>query len=272
MNASSPAPGPTRSVKSPLLSRWLTRERQDLDPWLAAMNGIALTFLLTAVAGAGAAKTSPPPPLLPAPAAETIDSVAMELPAPPTAAASAPAETPLPPEAAESAENEPVPEILEVPPWRELPEMIEAVEVVEPVPPAPVPRPPRATRPSTPQPPAPSAKPNASPRSSGAATAPRSATGSVSGGGNGSAARSGPPGRGTTPQPPYPAFARRDRLQGNVVVRISVVNGAVSDVRVISGSGSAALDAYAVSHVRKRWKWPAGTTSTFTQPFRFVLR
>jgi TonB family protein len=51
-----------------------------------------------------------------------------------------------------------------------------------------------------------------------------------------------------------------------------VENGAVGSVRVVSSSGSTSLDEYALSHVQRRWKWPAGTSQTFTQPFRFVLK
>jgi TonB family protein len=57
-----------------------------------------------------------------------------------------------------------------------------------------------------------------------------------------------------------------------VVVSISVNDGAVTAVRIVSSSGFPSLDQYAVSHVQRRWKWSAGTTRTFTQPFRFVLK
>jgi protein TonB len=52
----------------------------------------------------------------------------------------------------------------------------------------------------------------------------------------------------------------------------TVTNGVVTSVDVVSSSGSGALDTYAVGHVRKRWKWPAGTTASYTQPFRFILK
>ena len=78
-------------------------------------------------------------------------------------------------------------------------------------------------------------------------------------------------GRGTTPDPAYPAQARRDRIQGTVTISISVVNGGVTSVRVLKSSGSALLDETTLSHVQRRWKWPAGTTQTFTRPITYRL-
>ena len=268
------------SVTSPLLRRWLARGNRTLDPWLAAVNGLALAFFIVALSGAGNGKAVARPEILPSVISmDRPESVTIELAAPPaptaaaaSSAASAPAEEPPP---VPQGPNEAVPDI---PLWREAPEMIDPVPVIEPDRPLP-PRPPvlpEVKRNPSPRPAAPAARPSPAPRpavSPARASASVTLSGPGGAGGLGPAAKPGPgSGRGNTPQPPYPAFARRDRLQGTVVVSISVGNGTVSSVRVVTSSGSSALDAYAVRHVEKRWKWPPGTTTTYTQPFRFVLK
>ncbi|MES2468845.1 MAG: TonB family protein [Verrucomicrobiota bacterium] len=247
---------------SPLIRAMLNRGRGDLDPWLAGMNGLALAFLVTAL-GVGTPEAdasrllTEPDPTLPD---NSTNSMVVELAAPPEVSAEArvPPETPSPGQVMTLPMNLATPPPAQI--WRELPELIDPVEVREPGR-RPEPRPgPAAARPN-PDPlrrtavvPAPAGSPAGSQNE---VAAPASAIGG---------------GRGSNPQPPYPAFARRDRLQGTVIVSITVKNGAVGSVRVVSSSGSTSLDEYAVSHVQRRWKWPAGTSQTFTQPFRFVLK
>ncbi len=266
MDASEPAAAlPLRHPVSPLIRAMLIRGRRDLDSWLAGMNGLALAFLLTASGAvtheAGASRLLTQSET--SPADEARNSMVVELAAPPEVSGEqvVPPETPPPEPVATPPMNLPAPSGAEI--WRDLPELIDPVVVREPVrPPEPRPTPAAASRPN----------PN-SPRRPAVVPAPAPA-GSAAGSQNGVPApvRAIGGGRGSNPQPPYPAFARRDRLQGTVLVSITVENGAVRSVRVVSSSGSSALDQYAVSHVQRRWKWPAGTSQTFTQPFRFVLK
>lgn len=263
MDALKPAAAsPIRQPVSPLIRAILNRGRGDLDPWLAGMNGLALAFLVTAL-GVGTPEAdasrllTEPEPTLPD---NATNSMVVELAAPPEFSAEPmiPPETPSPGQVMTPPMNLPTPPPAQI--WRELPELIDPVVVREPGR-RPEPRPaPAAARPNPdpPRRPAVVPAPAGSPAGSqNGVAAPASAIGG---------------GRGSNPQPPYPAFARRDRLQGTVVVSITVKNGAVGSVRVVSSSGSTSLDDYAVSHVQRRWRWPAGTSQTFTQPFRFVLK
>ena len=264
MDALKPAAAlPIRQPMSPLIRAMLNRGRGDLDPWLAGMNGLALAFLVTAL-GVGTPEADASR-LLTEPEATLPDnstnSMVVELAAPPEVSA----EPMIPPEMPSPGQVMTPPMSLPTPPpaqiWRELPELIDPVVVREPVR-RPEPRPAAAA----------AARPNPdSPRRPAVVPAP---AGSPAGSQSGVAApaSAGGGGRGSNPQPPYPAFARRDRLQGTVVVSITVENGAVGSVRVVGSSGSTSLDEYAVSHVQRRWKWPVGTSQTFTQPFRFVLK
>ncbi len=265
------SPGESRHL-SPLRRAMFGEGRQDLDAWLAGMNAVALSFLLVA-SGAllptAVASWSQPSltPLVP-----QEEAMAVEMAVEPGPAAAEPAAAELESAVAEPEEPLDLPPPAEPVPYRELPELIDAVAVVEPVPAVrEAPRPAREAAPPAPRTPRRSASGSeaaTSARASGGAGVPGGEPGSSgTGAGAGNSA-----GRGTTPQPPYPAFARRDKLQGTVVVSISVNDGAVTGVRLISSSGSAALDRYAISHVQRRWKWPAGTTRLFTQPFRFVLQ
>jgi protein TonB len=253
---------PIRQPVSPLIRAMLNRGRGDLDPWLAGMNGLALAFLVTAL-GVGTPEAdasrllTEPERTLPD---SSTNSMVVELAAPPEVSAEPiiPPETPSPGQVMTPPVNLPTPPPAQI--WRELPELIDPVVVREPV------------RRPEPRSAPPAARPNPDlPRRPAGVPAP---AGSPAGSQNGVAApaSAGGGGRGSNPQPPYPAFARRDRLQGTVVVSIMVENGAVGSVRVVSSSGSTSLDEYALSHVQRRWKWPAGTSQTFTQPFRFVLK
>lgn len=89
-------------------------------------------------------------------------------------------------------------------------------------------------------------------------------------GGSGTA---GSGGKGKFPQPSYPDFARSSGMQGTVRLSISVgPSGAVESVSVIGSTGFSALDEYAASHVRRNWRWPAGTAHRYTLPLTFRLR
>ena len=79
-------------------------------------------------------------------------------------------------------------------------------------------------------------------------------------------------------QPDYPRTARRDKVEGRVMLDVQISSrGRVGSVRVISSSGSPVLDSTAISAV-KRWSFaPAQkdgkpVSSQVHVPFRFSLR
>ena len=257
-----------RRPASPLIRAMLDRGCRDLDPWLAGMNGLALAFLMTALCAAtpGADASYLTPEAGRDQSEAPLPSIMVELAVPPGVVGEEAAVPPPPPaeppadQTVTDTANWPPPPATEV--WRELPAMIDPVAVTEPGRrPAPQPALAESFRPAS----GGSRRPVPAPAKTGspaAGLAGPAAPSTVAGGG----------GRGANPQPPYPAFARRDRLQGTVIVSIAVKNGAVASVRVLNSSGSAALDQYAVNHVQRRWKWPVTISQTFTQPFRFVLK
>lgn len=82
-----------------------------------------------------------------------------------------------------------------------------------------------------------------------------------------------PPPQPITPSPPYPDFAKAQKMEGTM--RLSLVvgpNGAIEGTKVISSSGFTALDTYAVDWVHKNWRFPASSTNkTYTLPLTFRL-
>jgi len=101
---------------------------------------------------------------------------------------------------------------------------------------------------------------------------PNATPGAIGGtaGGTGTARGSG---KGKFPAPPYPSFARSGGMQGTVRLSISVgATGAVEGVNVVSSTGYSALDSYAVSWVRRNWRWGGGSANRYTLPLTFRLR
>lgn len=166
-----------------------------------------------------------------------------------------------------------IPEAIETPPENlDLPEIAEAMtmEDIFAVPTAPKIE--DALRPIDPvkrqTPPAPSRPRSAPVASSGGTRSNTTQAGAA--GGRGTA---GSGGKGKFPQPSYPSFARSAGMQGTVRLSISVgPSGAVDGVSVIGSTGFSALDEYAASHVRRNWRWPAGTPHRYTLPLTFRLR
>lgn len=217
-----------------------------------------------------------PDPIVPEPAIEPITEPVVEQEIPPE-----PEPEPLP-----EPEPEPIPEpaAAEPPPVAE-PEFVEPVKPPEP--PAPVqetPKPPPPAPKPKPQPPAPKPKPPVA-RST---PAPRPAARPAAvAGGTGPATSTGtnPRGQGNPnfapsdlvvgnknfPRPPYPAEARRQRLEGAVTFNIRVSGGKVTGVTVVRSSGHAVLDSSASRFIRANWKFPAGVTRTFTQRLQFGI-
>lgn len=63
-----------------------------------------------------------------------------------------------------------------------------------------------------------------------------------------------------TPQPPYPPSLRRQRLQGEVYIRIIITpQGIPESVEILRSSGHAELDAAARQHILKHWKFLPAT-------------
>jgi protein TonB len=116
-------------------------------------------------------------------------------------------------------------------------------------------------------------KPAPSPRTTSAPSSSGTRSNTTQAGTAGGSGTSGSGGKGKFPQPSYPDFARSAGMQGTVRLSISVgPSGAVDGVTVIGSTGFSALDEYAASHVRRNWRWPAGTSHRYTLPLTFRLR
>jgi len=116
-------------------------------------------------------------------------------------------------------------------------------------------------------------KPAPSPRTTAAPSSSGTRSNTTQAGTAGGSGTSGSGGKGKFPQPSYPDFARSAGMQGTVRLSISVgPSGAVDGVTVIGSTGFSALDEYAASHVRRNWRWPAGTSHRYTLPLTFRLR
>lgn len=75
------------------------------------------------------------------------------------------------------------------------------------------------------------------------------------------------------PRPSYPSALRALGVSGTVRLSIQVgLSGRVESVSVLSSSGSAALDDYAASWVRRNGRGPAGAPGRVIAPLSFVLR
>ena len=78
---------------------------------------------------------------------------------------------------------------------------------------------------------------------------------------------------GDFPDPPYPRWARQQRVQGRLLVLVDVAaNGTVSSVAVRESSGHPPLDQHAVDWVRQRWSWAPGAPRRFLVPLVFELQ
>jgi len=83
---------------------------------------------------------------------------------------------------------------------------------------------------------------------------------------------------GRAPQPVYPSVARRQGLEGRVVLRVTIDRaGQVSDVAVMQSSGSGALDQAAITAIRQTAFKPyrengIAKPAAADIPFHFLLR
>ena len=172
---------------------------------------------------------------------------------------------------AEAAEA--MPETLEVP---ELPELAEA-EPLPDVPDLPAPKPKPAARPK----PTRTASTNTGRETNSGTSRPaakRKVTGSGSGSGSGASRGSGSGevgaarfAGGRKPRPSYPSAARKQNIEGSVVVFITVdEKGNVVNAAIRKASHPALNDSSILSTLR-RWKFRAGPRGSITQTIRFQL-
>jgi TonB family protein len=180
---------------------------------------------------------------------------------------------------------EPTVEITEVPPMtdvvdpvQDLPELTQALvtEDLFVVPSAP--RVETALRPVDPVEPKPVTQPAPRrTRSSATASSGRATSGSGSqAGGSGGAGASGmaaSAGKFVIPRPSYPSSLKALGVSGTVRLSIQVgMSGRPESVSIDSSSGSAALDEFAASWVRRNGRGPAGSPGRIIAPLTFVLR
>ena len=242
----------------------------------AWVSGVAGLFLLV---GIGGSLTPVSPPLrlsFGEPTSSPLVQV-QEFLAPPEEASSEPpateqSQTPPPVEVS-------IPPIPVVTPPLQPPEMAElqaAEPLTEPPPvqPPPEPQPPKpapaaeAKPTPAPAPPATTSKASPSPSPS---TARPARTGGTPGGTQPvpfSAA-----GGGRFPSPSYPSAARSARIDGTVVLLVTVESSGVpSSVEIRTSSGHTLLDTAARDHLRRNWRWPSGESRLFIVPIKFVLQ
>jgi protein TonB len=80
-------------------------------------------------------------------------------------------------------------------------------------------------------------------------------------------------GGGSFPAPAYPSSARAARVQGTVVLLVTVESSGVpSVVEIRTSSGHSMLDTAARDHLRRNWRWPSGEARLFLVPIKFVLQ
>ena len=254
-------------------ARTVVRRRSNLVQAIIALSwivGISGSFLTVGIIGMFAADVPP----IHLKTLEDLDE-AVELPMVETSMAEL---LSMEASAEPTAETEPllpveIPEAIETPPETlDLPEIAEAMtmEDIFAIPTAPKIE--DALHPIDPvkrQTPTAPSRPRADPVASSGGT--RSNTSQAGTAGGSGTAGSG--GKGKFPQPSYPDFARSSGMQGTVRLSISVgPSGAVESVSVIGSTGFSSLDEYAASHVRRNWRWPAGTAHRYTLPLTFRLR
>jgi TonB family protein len=171
-----------------------------------------------------------------------------------------------------------IPQTAVVTPPLQPPEMAE-LQALEPLSDPPAVKPPPETQPpvpvpasvADPKPKSPSPAANIS-----AKTSPAPAGPGRPGGAPGGASQPVPfsaVGGGRFPAPAYPSAARSARIDGTVVLLVTVESSGVpSSVEIRTSSGHTMLDAAARDHLRRNWRWPAGESRLFLVPIKFVLQ
>ncbi len=77
----------------------------------------------------------------------------------------------------------------------------------------------------------------------------------------------------TTPRPPYPEGARKDKLAGSVRVRVSTDrNGRVKKATVVQSSGHKELDDATVQFALANWTGPRFSQAVYVQNYSYGRR
>ena len=77
----------------------------------------------------------------------------------------------------------------------------------------------------------------------------------------------------TTPRPPYPESARREKLGGSVRVRVNTDrNGRVKRAKVVQSSGHKELDDATVAYALANWTGPAFSQAEYVQNYSYGRR
>jgi protein TonB len=244
-----------------------TSRQSPLDLLSAWMSGVAVLFLLVGVGGS-LTPISPPVHLSFGDASSAAPVQVQEF-LPPGE------ESPSEPPTKESSETPPAAEIT-IPPLPTLTPPLQPPEMTELQAPEPWVEPSPVQRPPAPQPPAESRnKPAPSAPSGPPKTSPSPVRTGKPGG------TPGPPqpvpfsaaGGGSFPAPSYPSAARSARVEGTVLLLVTVESsGTPSAVEVRTSSGHAMLDNAARDHLRRNWRWPSGDSRLFLVPIKFLLK
>jgi protein TonB len=247
-----------------------TARQSPLDLLSAWVAGVALLFLLVGIGGSFT-PISPPIRLSfgehaaadPVQVREFLPPGEEAASEPPTAESS---ETPPPVEIA-------IPPLPGITPPLQPPEMAELQvpeTIVEPQP---------VQRPQEPRPPAPAPPTESKSKPAAAQAAVKPAAGPGRPGKPGGTPGASQPvpfsaaGGGSFPSPSYPSSARSARIEGTVVLLVTVESsGTPSAVEIRTSSGHTVLDNAARDHLRRNWRWPSGESRLFLVPIKFVLK
>ena len=78
---------------------------------------------------------------------------------------------------------------------------------------------------------------------------------------------------GSYPDLQYPRQAREQRIQGTVVLNITVdTNGLPASVEVRDSSGSTLLDRHTIQWIKSRWRWQPGPERYYFKEFEYELK
>ena len=75
---------------------------------------------------------------------------------------------------------------------------------------------------------------------------------------------------GSYPPPMYPGVAQRNHYEGTVTIEIAVAaDGKIIEAKVYKSSGFSVLDEAALDVVKRRWRFPAGSSRLYHWPCIF---
>lgn len=235
-----------------------------LSSW---MSGVAVLFLLVGIGGS-LTPISPPVRVSFGDGPSTTPVQVQEF-LPPGE------ETPAEPPATDSSQIPPPAEIA-IPPLPALTPPLQPPEMTEIQAPEALLEPSLVQRPAEPQPPA---EPRNKPAPSAPTGPPKTSSLPIRTGKPGGTPGSAQPipfsaaGGGSFPAPSYPSAARSARIEGTVLLLVTVESsGTPSAVEVRTSSGHAMLDNAAREHLRRNWRWPSGESRLFLVPIKFVLK